>query len=234
MLILFLNKKIMENSIDDLIQLNELAYGNINQENLPFLLVDNHFTILKDNFLDFPYPQIDETELEIENLIRIQDNAKKGKNWNAQYKFMKSADQNLDSLFVKFYLKNDLVFDQKYIGRIKTDLTALVMQLKMYYQRARPYQVAHYTKQDLIPFNSASANTPAYPSGHSTQAYFIGLVESFRFPHKAKEIKKFCSMIAKSREIMGVHYESDTEFGKTIALALSKHPSIIKRYFTEK
>ena len=94
----------MENSIDDLIQLNELAYGNINQENLPFLLVDNHFTILKDNFLDFPYPQIDETELEIENLIRIQDNAKKGKNWNAQYKFMKSADQNLDSLFVKFYL----------------------------------------------------------------------------------------------------------------------------------
>jgi hypothetical protein len=218
----------------DLIELDDLAYGNTNQENLPFLSMNNHFTKLKDHFIDFPYPQIDETELEIENLIRLQDNAKKGKNWKAQYKFMKSADQNLDSLFVNFYLKNELVFDQEFIGQIKSDLTGMVVQLKMHYQRARPYQVAHYTKQDLIPFNSASANTPAYPSGHATQIYFIGLVESFRFPHKEKEIKKFCHLVAKSREVMGVHYESDTEFGKTIALALSKHPTIIKRYFTKK
>jgi hypothetical protein len=38
-------------------------------------------------------------------------------------------------------------------------------------------------------------------------------------------------MIAKSRETMGVHYESDTDFGKTIAIALSKHPTIIDLYF---
>ena len=213
------------------IELNDLAYGNINHDYNSFLDVDNEFTRLKESFLDFPYPQIDETKLEIENLISLQENAKKSKSWNKQLAFMQTADKNLDKLFISFYLKNELVFDQEFSDKIKTDISALIMQLKDFYQRARPYQVAYYTKQDLVPFNSASANTPSYPSGHSTQAYFIGLVESFKYPHKAKEIKKFCSMIAKSREVMGVHYESDTDFGKTIAIALSKHPTIIDLYF---
>jgi len=213
------------------IELNNLAYGNLNHDFNLKLDVNNEFTQLFDSFLDFPYPQIDETKLEIENLISVQENAIKSKSWDKNYSFMQTADKNLDKLFISFYLKNELVFDQEFLSKIKTDLSALIIQLKEYYQRARPYQVAYYTEQNLVPFNSASANSPSYPSGHSTQAYFIGLVESFKFPHKEKEIKKFCSMIAKSRETMGVHYESDTDFGKTIAIALSKHPTIIDLYF---
>jgi len=213
------------------IELNDLAYGNLNHDFNLLLDADNEFTKLKDSFLDFPYPAIEETKLEIENLISIQENAIKSKSWNNQLNFMQTADKNLDKLFINFYLKNELVFDQEFLSKIKTDLSALIIQLKEYYQRARPYQVAYYTEQNLVPFNSKSANTPSYPSGHSTQAYFIGLVESFKYPHKAKEIKNFCNMIAKSREVMGVHYESDTDFGKTIAIALSKHPTIIDLYF---
>ena len=213
------------------IELNDLAYGNLNHDFNAYLDVDNEFTRLKESFLDFPYPQIDETKLEIENLISLQENAIKSKSWDNQFNFMQTADKNLDKLFIKFYLKNELVFDQEFLAKIKLDLSALIVQLKDFYQRARPYQVAFYTEQDLVPFNSASANTPSYPSGHSAQAYFIGLVESFKYPHKEKEIKKFCNMIAKSREVMGVHYESDTDFGKTIAIALSKHPKIIDIYF---
>ena len=213
------------------IELNDLAYGNLNHDFNAYLDVDNEFTRLKESFLDFPYPQIDETKLEIENLISLQENAKKSKSWNNQFNFMQTADKNLDKLFIKFYLKNELVFDQEFLAKLKLDLSALIIQLKDFYQRARPYQVAYYTGQDLVPFNSASANTPSYPSGHSAQAYFIGLVESFKYPHKEKEIKKICNMIAKSREVMGVHYESDTDFGKTIAIALSKHPTIIDLYF---
>ena len=213
------------------IELNDLAYGNLNQDFNSYLDIDNEFTRLKESFLDFPYPQIDETKLEIENLISLQENAIKSKSWDNQFNFMQTADRDLDKLYIKFYLKNELVFDQEFLAKIKTDLSALIIQLKNFYQRARPYQVAYYTEQDLVPFNSASANTPSYPSGHSAQAYFIGLVESFKYPHKEKEIKKFCTMIAKSREVMGVHYESDTDFGKTIAIALSKHPTIIDLYF---
>ena len=194
------------------IELNNLAYGNLNHDYNLLLDADNEFTKLKDSFLDFPYPAIEETKLEIENL-------------------MQTADKHLDKLFTNFYLKNELILDKEFLTKLKLDISGLIMQLKDYYQRARPYQVAYYTEQNLVPFNSASANTPSYPSGHSTQAYFIGLVESFKYPHKEKEIKKFCSMIAKSRETMGVHYESDTDFGKTIAIALSKHPTIIDLYF---
>ena len=145
------------------IELNDLAYGNLNHDFNAYLDVDNEFTRLKESFLDFPYPQIDETKLEIENLISLQENAKKSKSWNNQFNFMHTADKNLDKLFIKFYLKNELDFDQEFLAKIKLDLSALIVQLKDFYQRARPYQVAFYTEQDLVPFNSASANTPSYP-----------------------------------------------------------------------
>ena len=111
------------------------------------------------------------------------------------------------------------------------NVKSLILQLKVYYQRARPFQVAFYSKQNFVPFESTSAHTPSYPSGHATQIYIIGLVEIFKNPQKEKEIKKFCNMVAKTREIMGVHFESDTNFGKIIATALSKHPKIKEIYF---
>ena len=93
------------------IELNDLAYGNLNYDYINLLDADNEFTRLKESFLDFPYPQIDETKLEIENLISVQENAIKSKSWDKQYSFMQTADKNLDKLFISFYLKNELVLD---------------------------------------------------------------------------------------------------------------------------
>ena len=222
-----INDKDVELNID----LNSLAYGNLTYNYLPYLEVKNHFSELIDSFLDFPYPQIDESILEIENLIEFQKNAKQSKNWEKQYNFNKNVDSNLEFVLEKFYLKNELIFDKELLANIRTDISALILQLKVYYQRARPFQVAFYSKQNFVPFESNSANTPSYPSGHATQIYFIGLVEIFKNPQKEKEIKKFCNMVAKTREIMGVHFESDTNFGKIIATALSKHPKIKEIYF---
>ena len=127
------------------IELNDLAYGNLNYDYINLLDADNEFTRLKENFLDFPYPQIDETKLEIENLISLQENAKKSKSWDKQYAFMQNADKSLDNLFINFYLKNELVLDKEFLTKLKLDISGLIMQLKEYYQRARPYQVAYYT-----------------------------------------------------------------------------------------
>ena len=77
-----INDKDVELNID----LNSLAYGNLTYNYLPYLEVKNHFSELIDSFLDFPYPQIDESILEIENLIESQKNAKQSKNWEKQYK----------------------------------------------------------------------------------------------------------------------------------------------------
>ena len=61
--------------------------------------------------------------------------------------------------------------------------------------------------------------------------YLLIPLEIFKNPQKEKEIKKFCNMVAKTRETMGLHFESDTNFGKIIATALSKHPKIKEIYF---
>ena len=167
-----INDKDVELNID----LNSLAYGNLTYNYLPYLEVKNHFSELIDSFLDFPYPQIDESILEIENLIESQKNAKQSKNWEKQYNFNTNVDSNLEFVLEKFYLKNELIFDKELLANIRTDISALILQLKVYYQRARPFQVAFYSKQNFVPFESNSAHTPSYPSGHATQIYFIGLV----------------------------------------------------------
>ena len=74
------------------IELNNLAYGNLNHDYNLLLDADNEFTKLKDSFLDFPYPAIEETKLEIEikpenrtdiEKKRVGDTSKlRGLGWN--------------------------------------------------------------------------------------------------------------------------------------------------------
>ena len=108
------------------------------------------------------------------------------------------------------------------------------MQLKKHYNRARPYQIAYYTGQDLHPFNTITGNTPAYPSGHAMQSRFLLKIVAFNFPKYKDEIKKLANDIAFTRIVMGVHFQSDNDFGFKIADKLATYPQIIDKYFTNK
>ena len=69
-----------------------------------------------------------------------------------------------------------------------------------------------------------TAETPAYPSGHATEGRFIStyLADRVPFEHKGN-IRKIGDDIGMSRQIGGVHYPSDTEFGHQLAGALYNH-----------
>ena len=58
---------------------------------------------------------------------------------------------------------------------------------------------------------------PSYPSGHSLQAYIIAHILSDKYPHKKTKLFLIADKISKNREIAGVHYSSDTEYGKYLA-----------------
>ena len=91
---------------------------------------------------------------------------------------------------------------------------------KDFFGMKRPYMLAEEYK---IPFQSdflSSAQTPSYPSGHTTQAYFVAHVLSGNFPMLRSDLFNLANMVAQSRIDRGVHFPSDNEAGKILAEAL--------------
>ena len=118
-----------------------------------------------------------------------------------------------------------------YLENIQETLGVLIMRLKQHYNRARPYQVAYYTNQNLHPFFTASGNTPAYPSGHAAQGRFLCKVIAHHYPEKGKDLLKLSHKIANSRIALGVHFPTDNKFGFEIADTLATIPAIRGKYF---
>ena len=85
---------------------------------------------------------------------------------------------------------------------------------KRIYNRARPQQVApnliNIEKGTLLP--SKTAFTPAYPSGHAFQSYYLARILSIQFPEKKNELIQMARRIADIRIIAGLHFPSDRDF----------------------
>lgn len=85
---------------------------------------------------------------------------------------------------------------------------------KTIYNRARPNQVApkviNIEKGTLLP--SKTAFSPAYPSGHAFQAYYLARILSLQFPEKKTELIEMARQISDIRIIAGLHFPSDRDF----------------------
>lgn len=93
-------------------------------------------------------------------------------------------------------------------------LIFITLFLKTLINRARPKQVIN----SLEIQKSKTANTPAYPSGHCIQAYYLAKKLSEMYPEKEDMLFKLAEDCALSRVYAGLHYHSDNEFGKYISL----------------
>jgi hypothetical protein len=85
---------------------------------------------------------------------------------------------------------------------------------KRIYNRARPHQVApeeiNIHKGTML--LSKTAFTPAYPSGHAFQSYYLARVLSIQFPEKKEKLIQMARRISDIRIIAGLHFPSDRDF----------------------
>lgn len=101
---------------------------------------------------------------------------------------------------------------EKIIDFLKNIADPIIMKLKVEYDRVRPSYIDNNLKTWIdVPLH------PSYPSGHSTQSYCIAYLLSNKYPEKQKTHDNIAFKIAKNREIAGVHYASDTKYGKILA-----------------
>lgn len=82
--------------------------------------------------------------------------------------------------------------------------------------RARPAQI----NPEIRVLASKTADTPAYPSGHAFQAYYLAHVLSKRYPPQTAELWRLADECALSRVYAGLHYPSDNHFSKTLVKIL--------------
>ena len=200
--------------------LDELGFGPISEKKERRALTPSELIPLDTLDIDYPAAPANtspKTESELKFLKFIIEN----------FKINKEKGRELDKDFVKWFLRyakeNDLSFDKSYIKNLVDDSGKLILRLKKAYDRPRPFQLApihgieiSYDKE--MQGELGTASTPSYPSGHATQAYMIAGVLSKDNPDHHDKLMSMAEGVAFSRLQFGVHFPSDNDFGRALAL----------------
>jgi acid phosphatase (class A) len=109
---------------------------------------------------------------------------------------------------------DSLPITANFMAKVWQDATYYSWALKFKYNRIRPYQLDTTLKQITNP------NFPAYPSAHSANSYVAAYVYSELLPQYTGLFTKNAFDMAFSREIIGVHFPSDSEAGRLLARQL--------------
>lgn len=170
-----------------------------------------------DDFKDVPYPDDDSPEVRAEifylNSLPLD------------YEFVWEFD-NMKQVFFDYLRKYNLILSQYKLDEL-TDLlyymSSIIMELKYYYNRPRPSQVARAYDLDLDYVELESAETPSYPSGHSCQGIFMGHYLGDLFPEHKYALVEIGSNVGLSRLIGRVHFPTDDILGKYLGYSLYKY-----------
>lgn len=155
-------------------------------------------------YTPFPVNNSTETKMEIENIKK---------------KMKILTEEQQENIENELYLTNmidnfNANMEDKHIiyNMMKNEINSIIMNVKEKYNRVRPYYLDNTIKPTIEP-----PKHPSYPSGHSTQSYFIAYILSEKYPNKGEQFLKIAHQMSVNREYAGVHYESDTKFGKLVA-----------------
>lgn len=213
-----------------IMELNQVTYGNPTQKAKELLskkgLVDDLFDKLKNTDMPSNDSELTKEELnEVADGILLLEDAE-----NEIYlKRYKSYDRSLIQSIVSIFKQKGIDVEEL-CEQILLDINPLTAKLKVHFNRPRPFQLANYYKLKLFPFESFSANSSSFPSGHTLQAYVYLNVIANKHPQLYKFSQNIIADVAESRINLGVHYPSDNDFSKEIGEQILKHKEFSKKY----
>ena len=98
-----------------------------------------------------------------------------------------------------------------FMARVWSDASYYLWAAKFRFNRVRPYTIEPRLE------NLETPNFPAYPSGHSSNSYVAAYVYELLLPEHRDLFIRNAQDMAYSREILGVHFASDSESGRVFA-----------------
>ncbi len=119
---------------------------------------------------------------------------------------------------------DSLPLTAKLVAHVWEDASYYIWKYKNYFLRIRPY------KLDTRLNNLEETNWAAYPSGHATNSYVNAYLYAQLIPEFSSFFIKDAYDMAHSREIIGVHYPSDSESGRLLAFQLVQRLMTIEEF----
>jgi hypothetical protein len=204
-----------------------LFYGNPTMEQAFAMFNPNEtcINIMKSGVLNkyynMPYQSITDfsglsSKKEITEMISLQKTVTE-----ETLKFIKECEDDVAGAWFNFIKSLDLPeIKKEKIQEFIDSTDGILYLLKYYYQRPRPFQLAFFYNMPLYPLIKTDASSPAYPSGHSIDAFKMAFLLGKRHPEKAVQLLEFAESISKGRVLGGVHYPTDSIISKMMAREL--------------
>lgn len=98
---------------------------------------------------------------------------------------------------------NDYIFDK---------VQPIHLTLKRHFDRVRP----SFLDKSIVPVIRVPAHA-SYPSGHSTECWSLAFSLSDKYPERKDKYYSIANNIATNRERAGLHYKSDSDYGRLLA-----------------
>ena len=187
------------------IDINSIGYGNPSRRHISLSNANRKFI---GNFVyDDIKPPSNSSIVTYGELLYLKELQDQYKN-DSFVSFVKEADRDMESIYKKLLRGKDW----GYYSQLFKDLASFTSELKIKYNRARPYQLADILNVELYPFDSRSAHSASYPSGHTLQSFVVSEIIAKRDPHLAEEARELTRAIAHSRLVGGYHFPTDNRY----------------------
>ena len=212
-----------------LIPVNNLTYGNPNAAQDILVRGEKKFDYIANHYMDKPYPNNDGKYVknELEVIKKEMQKLEHAKVVTMCVKF----DEDLRGMCADTASKCGVQSPDKFVDEVFSDIDSIIMKLKFYYNRIRPFQLANVYSFPLNPMPAVSANSPSYPSGHTVQSKVISDILTFRYPNHQDMLQRFAEKCSNSRLVLGVHFPSDEVFGLQVAAGIINDNNFKDKYF---
>jgi hypothetical protein len=123
-------------------------------------------------------------------------------------------DKKIIRAFREYLDKHELEVDLDRVDDLLKQSNPILLSLKRFYKRPRPYTLAKKLGLELSFFPLKTAETASYPSGHAAQGRLAAklIADEVPFEHR-RNLLDIGERIGHTRQIAGAHFASDTEFG---------------------
>jgi hypothetical protein len=192
--------------------LDEITFGNPNIEQLEYIKKESYLDSLFEELSTYTFPK-NSSEATQEELNQIVDSLRVLEGKDEFIKRYKTYDAHLKRYFIDGLLKGDVNENEikELVNQVMEDIKPLLIKLKYHFQRPRPNQLANYYSLKLFPYQSISADSPSFPSGHAFQGRILTEVLGNIYPKTYAFMQKVFKDICYSRVYMGLHYQSDID-----------------------
>lgn len=134
---------------------------------------------------------------------------------------VRNIDQDMDSPFELLCNSYNVKYPKIEIEELYHLIRPILQNVKAYYNRARPAQLAPYfdTKIDVIV--TKTHHSASYPSGHTVYSKLVSLILKSKYPQiDQNKLDNIVNNTARARMLQGVHYPSDNKASLVFSTAL--------------